>query len=99
VPIKEVILSLNNSRPEADKFILEDLDETRLLVKANCLDWLREELAKFQNKNTYEVTCQWLISTDFSNTGSIIFVRAFLTSREVCTACSLHGGRTAFEGA
>lgn len=54
VPIKEVILSLNNSRPEADKFILEDLDETRLLVKANCLDWLREELAKFQNKNTYE---------------------------------------------
>lgn len=55
MPIKEVILSLNNARPEASKFVLEDLDETRLFVKASCLEWLREELDKFQNKNTYEV--------------------------------------------
>lgn len=55
VPIKEFILSLNNGRPEGEKFIIEELGDTQLFVKSGCLSWLREELEKFQDKNTYEV--------------------------------------------
>ena len=55
VPIREFILSLNNSRPESDKFIIEELGDVQLFVKSGCLDWLRQELEKFQDKNTYEV--------------------------------------------
>lgn len=44
-PTKELILALNASRPTGDKFIIEDLDDTRLLVAAAAVDTIKARVA------------------------------------------------------
>ena len=54
VPTKEFILSLNEEKPTSEKFVIADLDETRLFVQPQVTEWLQQQLAKFQELNTYE---------------------------------------------
>ena len=55
MPTKEFILSLNNAKPPKDQFIIEDLDDTRLFVQAKVAQWLEEQVAAWQEQNTYQV--------------------------------------------
>jgi len=54
VPSKEYILSLDNAKPTSEKFVIADLDPTTLFVQPQVTEWLREQLAKFHDSNTYE---------------------------------------------
>ena len=55
VPTKEFILSLNNAKPPKEQFIIEDLDDKRLFVQAKVAEWLEEQIAVWQEQNTYQV--------------------------------------------
>lgn len=44
-PTKELILALNASRPTGDKFVIEDLDDTRLLVAAAAVETIKARVA------------------------------------------------------
>ena len=54
VPSKEYILSLDNAKPTSEKFVIADLDPTTLFVQPQVTEWLKEQLAKFHDSNTYE---------------------------------------------
>jgi TFIIH basal transcription factor complex TTD-A subunit len=41
-PVKQIILALD----EKEKCIIEDLDETHVLIRSDRLDWLKAELEK-----------------------------------------------------
>lgn len=55
MPTKEFILSLNDAKPVNERFVIEDLDDTRLFVQAKVAEWLEEQLAAWQEQNTYQV--------------------------------------------
>lgn len=55
MPTKEFILSLNNAKPPKEQFVIEDLDETRLFVQAKAAEWLEQQIAAWQEHNTYQV--------------------------------------------
>lgn len=55
VPTKEFILSLNDAKPANERFVIEDLDATRLFVQTKVTEWLEEQLAAWQEQNTYQV--------------------------------------------
>lgn len=57
VPTKEFILSLNDAKPANERFVIEDLDATRLFVQAKVTEWIDEQIAAWQERNTYQV---WL---------------------------------------
>jgi TFIIH basal transcription factor complex TTD-A subunit len=54
VPTKEYILSLNDARPTSERFIIQDLDDTRLFVQPTVVEWLEKRLKEFHEENTYQ---------------------------------------------
>ena len=54
VPTKEFILSLNSSKATNERFIIQDLDDTRLFVQPTVVDWLEKRLKEFHEENTYQ---------------------------------------------
>ena len=50
MPTKEYILSLNEGRPTAERFIIQDLDDTRLFVQPTVVDWLEQRLKEFHEQ-------------------------------------------------
>ena len=88
MPTKEFILSLNNAKPPKDQFIIEDLDDTRLFVQAKVAEWLQEQIAAWQEQNTYQVracdTCRliWGISVLACN-GAVLCCRSSAGSPRV----------------
>ena len=49
--VKQIILFLNSK----EKVIIQDLDRTRLLVDASKLDYIKAELDKILEENTYSL--------------------------------------------
>ncbi|CAL5219450.1 g1285 [Coccomyxa viridis] len=54
VPTKEFIISLNESKPTNERFIIHDLDDIRLFVQPSVVEWLEERLKQFNEENTYQ---------------------------------------------
>lgn len=54
IPTKVFVVNLNENLPVNDKFIIQDLDETRLFVQPRIVDWLELKLKEFQDSNTYQ---------------------------------------------
>lgn len=52
-PVKQIISALNDQCQGPQKFVVEDLDETHVLIKSDRLTWLREELERELEKNTW----------------------------------------------
>ena len=50
MPTKEYILSLNEGKPTAERFIIQDLDDTRLFVQPTVVEWLQQRLKDFQEE-------------------------------------------------
>jgi len=46
---------LNEEKSQNEKFLLEELDDTRLFVKAVAVEHLQKKLKEFQERNTYEI--------------------------------------------
>jgi hypothetical protein len=55
IPSKEYILRLNEEKSQNEKFLLEELDDTHLFVKAVAVEHLQKKLKEFQERNTYEI--------------------------------------------
>ena len=55
IPSKEYILHLNEQKSKNDKFLLEELDDTHLFVKAVAVEDIHKKLKEFQEQNTYEI--------------------------------------------
>ncbi|KAL0034047.1 hypothetical protein WJX79_005161 [Trebouxia sp. C0005] len=55
IPSKEYILRLNEETSQNEKFLLEELDDTHLFVKAVAVEHLQKKLKEFQERNTYEI--------------------------------------------
>ncbi|KAK9819476.1 hypothetical protein WJX81_000381 [Elliptochloris bilobata] len=53
-PTREFILSLNEGKPTAEKFVIYDLDDTRLFVQPTVVNWLEQRLKEFAEENTYQ---------------------------------------------
>jgi hypothetical protein len=53
-PTREFIVSLNEAKPTAEKFIIYDLDDTRLFVQPTVVEWLEQRLKEFGEENTYQ---------------------------------------------
>lgn len=54
VPTKEFILSLNDSKPTNERFVIHDLDDTHLFVQPTVVEWLEKRLKEFHEENTYQ---------------------------------------------
>ncbi|BDA42782.1 probable general transcription factor IIH subunit 5 [Coccomyxa sp. Obi] len=54
VPAKEFILSLNDSKPTNERFVILDLDDTHLFVQPTVVEWLEKRLKEFNEENTYQ---------------------------------------------
>lgn len=54
MPTKEFILSLNDSKPTNERFVILDLDDTRLFVQPTVVEWLEKRLKEFNEENTYQ---------------------------------------------
>ena len=54
VPTKEFIISLNEGKPTNERFIIHDLDDTRLFVQPSVVNWLEQRLKQFNEENTYQ---------------------------------------------
>lgn len=52
-PVKQIISALNDQFQGPQRFVIEDLDETHVFIKSDRLTWLREELEKELEKNTW----------------------------------------------
>ncbi|KAK9895380.1 nucleotide excision repair, TFIIH, subunit [Cystobasidium minutum MCA 4210] len=50
-PVKQLILSMN----EEQNFLIQDLDETHLLVSADSVEMIKEQLEEELEKNTFTV--------------------------------------------
>ena len=48
-------MRLNEEKTKNDKFLLEELDDTHLFVKAIAVEDIHKKLKEFQEQNTYEV--------------------------------------------
>ena len=53
IPLKQFVVSLNESRSTSEKFIIADLDERTLLIQPNAEAFLQEKLQAFVDENQY----------------------------------------------
>mmetsp|Transcript_44625 Transcript_44625/g.142090 ORF Transcript_44625/g.142090 Transcript_44625/m.142090 type:complete len:87 (+) Transcript_44625:57-317(+) len=58
IPVKQYILKLNEERPNSEKFVIRDLDDTHLFVQPKVAgesthDYLAARVKEFNEKNTY----------------------------------------------
>lgn len=51
--MKQILLQLDENAPQGLRFIVQDLDDTHLLVSADALDRVKEELEAELEKNSY----------------------------------------------
>ncbi|KAL3682064.1 hypothetical protein R1sor_000086 [Riccia sorocarpa] len=54
IPMAQFIINLNNSMPNAQKFILEILDDTHMFVQPHMADTIQYRLQEFRESNTFE---------------------------------------------
>merc|ERR1711887_444282 len=54
IPLKEYVLSLNESRIPSEKFVIADLDERTLLIQPQAKAFLEEKLQGFVEENQYQ---------------------------------------------
>ncbi|KAI5082343.1 hypothetical protein GOP47_0002086 [Adiantum capillus-veneris] len=54
IPMAQLIVHMNESMPNAHKFIIHVLDETRLFVQENAVDMIRKKIHEFCDSNTFE---------------------------------------------
>ena len=54
IPLKESVLSLNESRIPSEKFVIADLDERTLLIQPQAKAFLEEKLQGFVEENQYQ---------------------------------------------
>lgn len=54
IPLKEFVLSLNESRIPSEKFVIADLDERTLLIQPQAKAFLEEKLQAFVEENQYQ---------------------------------------------
>lgn len=52
-PVKQIISALNDQFQGPQRFVIEDLDETHVLIQSDRLTWLRGELERELEKNTW----------------------------------------------
>lgn len=50
----QLIVHMNDSMPNAHKFIIHVLDDTRLFVQENAVDMIRKRVNEFCDGNTFE---------------------------------------------
>ncbi|KAM0790611.1 hypothetical protein ACM66B_004475 [Microbotryomycetes sp. NB124-2] len=50
--VKQILLQLDEQQ-ERDKFIIQDLDDTHLLVSGDKLEWVKQQLEQELEKNNY----------------------------------------------
>lgn len=53
-PVKQIVLALD----EREKCIIEELDDTHVLIRSDRLEWLKAELEKELEKNTWKAAEQ-----------------------------------------
>lgn len=53
--LKQLLLSLEESRPNNARFVIEDLDETHLLVDSSMVDEIRALLQEELDKNSWSL--------------------------------------------
>ena len=53
IPTKVFILHLNDEQLPSERFVIQDLDETHLLVQPHKIEMVRGEVKKFQEKSQY----------------------------------------------
>ena len=53
IPCKVYILHINEKLPPAERFVIQDLDETHLLVQPHRLEYVKAEVKAWQQKNQY----------------------------------------------
>ncbi|PVG03961.1 nucleotide excision repair TFIIH subunit [Serendipita vermifera] len=53
--VKQILLQMNERRRDEDAFVIEDLDQTHILIKADQEESMRQELEIELEKNTYTV--------------------------------------------
>ncbi|KAH7276392.1 hypothetical protein KP509_39G005000 [Ceratopteris richardii] len=54
VPMAQFIVHMNNSLPNAHKFIIHILDDTHLFVQESAVDMIRKRIQDFCDNNTFE---------------------------------------------
>eukprot|EP00891_Asterochloris_glomerata_P005182 jgi/Astpho2/5182/fgenesh1_pg.00074_%23_16_t len=54
IPLKQFILRLNEDKPQSEKFVIADLDDTHIFVHAKVVDELRTQIKQFQDAITYQ---------------------------------------------
>ncbi len=45
---------MNEGKPTNERFIIHDLDDTRLFVQPSVVNWLEQRLKQFNEENTYQ---------------------------------------------
>ena len=53
IPVKVFILHLNDEQLPSERFVIQDLDETHLLVQPDKVDMVNGEVARFLQKSQY----------------------------------------------
>ena len=53
IPTKVFILHLNDEQLPSERFVIQDLDDTHLLVQPDKVDMVRGEVAKFLQRSQY----------------------------------------------
>jgi TFIIH basal transcription factor complex TTD-A subunit len=56
IPTKVFILHLNDEQLPSERFVIQDLDETHLLVQPHKMEMLRREVKTFQERSQYVPT-------------------------------------------
>lgn len=54
IPMAQFIINMNAALPQADKFIIQVLDNTHLFVRSDVAGMIRSAIASFREQNTYE---------------------------------------------
>jgi TFIIH basal transcription factor complex TTD-A subunit len=54
IPMAQFIVSINDSMPNASKFIVYMLDDTHIYVQPHVADMLNKRINEFRDQNTYE---------------------------------------------
>ncbi|CAM6122333.1 unnamed protein product [Calypogeia fissa] len=54
IPMAQFIVNLKASMPNAQKFILEVLDDTHIFVLANMAETIQYKVQEFRDSNTFE---------------------------------------------
>ena len=81
MPTKEYILSLNEGKPTAERFIIQDLDDTRLFVQPTVVEWLQKRLKEFQEEVRGAAAGGLYVRRLFTTLFSSVSVRRLLQCR------------------